>query len=197
MSPAPRSRMPARPKPRHGLTALESLLSVAIVSIAGAALLSTLGSAVRSSREIALMTVARGLADQLLDEAAASPVPTGAASATPAGPRSGFTLVDHFNGWTESPPQDRYGRNLGTEGVFSGGAPVARPAGLQADAALLARFGRTVTVEKVTPSAGAWAVTALSTPFRRVTVRVSFSEDGRPRTLAEASRIVCYVGAAL
>lgn len=194
MSPAPRSRpYVAR---RRGLTAVESLLSVAIVSITGAALLTTLGSAVRSSREVALTTVARGLADQLLDEAAALPVPAGTPPATPAGPRSGYLVIDHFNGWTESPPQDRYGRALGTEGLLSG-TPVDRPVGLQADAALLARFGRTVTVEKVTPSAGAWAVTGLATPFRRVTVRVSFTENGKARTLVEASRIVCHVGAAL
>jgi len=193
---------PARPRRsplsrRAGLTAFESLLSVTIVTIVGAALVSTLGSSVRSSREIALATVARGLADQLLGEAATLPVPSGAASATPAGPRSGFLVVDHFDGWSESPPQDRYGRALGTEGILSGGTSVARPAGLQADANLLARFSRTVSVEKVAPSAGSWAVTASATPFRRITVRVSFDEDGRSRVLAEASQIVCHAGPAL
>lgn len=194
MSPA----LPVRsssPRPsRRGLTALESLLSVAIVSITGGALLSALASAIQSSREVALTTVARGLADQLLCEAVALPVPAGTASATPAGPRSGFSAIDHYDGWSESPPQDRFGRTIGTEGTLAGA--VARPAGMQADASLLARFGRTVAVEKVAPSSGTWAATAAETPFRRITVRVTFTENGRARTLAEVSRIVCHAGPA-
>src|SRR3712207_8745024 len=51
---------------------------------------------------------------------------------------------------------------------------------------------RTVTVEKIVPQGGTWAVTAAATPFRRITVRVSFTENGRARPLAEASRIVCH-----
>lgn len=195
MSPARRFR--SHRLRRIGLTAFESLLSVAIVTIVGSALISTLGSSVRSSREIALTTIARGLADQLLCEAAALPVPSGSASATPLGPRSNFVVVDHFNGWNESPPQDRYGRALGTEGILSGVTSVVRPVGMQADAALLTKFGRMVTVEKVAPSAGTWAVTASATPFRRIVVRVLYIEDGRARTLAEISQTVCYVAPAL
>ncbi len=176
---------------------MESLLSVAIVSIAGAALLSALGSAVRSSREIALTTLARGLAEQLLTEVAVAPVPAGSAPAKPAGARSGYTVVDHFDGWTESPPQDRFGRALGTEGTRTSVSTVVRPSGLQGDAALLNRFGRSVSVEKVAPSGGAWSVTAGTTPFRRVTVQASFTEGSRTRILADTSRIVCYVGPAL
>jgi hypothetical protein len=178
---------------------MESLLAVAIVAIAGAALLSALASAVRSSREIALVTVARGLADQLLSEAAASPVPVPGSTAPlkPSGPRSGFLCVDHYDGWSESPPQDRFGRQLGTEGTLNGGVSTPRAAALQADAALLANFARTVLVEKVTPGGGGWVTTAGSTAFRRVTVRVTFNDNGQPRPLAESSRIVSYVAPSL
>jgi type II secretory pathway pseudopilin PulG len=194
MQTLPRSRRtpPAQPA---GVTAIESLLAIAIVSIAGGALLSSLAAAVRSSREVAMTMVARGLADQLLAEVVASPVPTGTATATPASPRANFQVIDHFAAWTESPPQDRYGRVLGTEG--SAITSSVRNAALMADATLLSRFRRTVTVEKVTPTGGTWAATASTTPFRRVTVRVELTDDGRARPLASASRIVSYVSPSL
>ena len=183
---------------RRGVTAIESLLSIAIVSIAGAALLSALASAVRTSREIALTTVAQGLADQLLVEVAASPVPPEFVSGKPAGPRSNFQVVDHFQGWSASPPQDRFGRLLGTEGTSPGETASTRPVAMQADLGLLARFRRSITVERVAPSGGGWSTTeSTATPFRRVTVRVLFSDDGRDRQLAESSRIVCHVSPSL
>ena len=191
MAPAPLSQRPR--SLRGGVTAMESMLAMAIVTIAGTALLSALGSAVMSSREIALMTVAQGLADQLLAEATACPVPAGAAPAKPAPPRSNFTVVDHYDGWDETPPQDRLGRRLGTEGTNWAGSPVPRPAEMQADLALLSRFGRSVTVEKVALSGSNWVGTSSDTRFRRITVRVRFADDGRTRPLAEASRVVGYV----
>jgi type II secretory pathway pseudopilin PulG len=186
----PRSR-------RSGVTAIESLLAIAIVSVAGGAMLASLASAVRSSREIALTTVARGLAEQLLEEAAASPVPLGTATPTPAGPRVNFTMVDHFNGWSASPPQDRYGRPLGTEGSSISGTSSVRPAPMNADAVLLSRFSRSISVEKVLPQGGTWTTTASDSFFRRVTVRVLFADSDRQRELVVASRIVAYVAPSL
>jgi hypothetical protein len=183
--------------PRRGVTAMESLLSVAVVSIAGTALLSALASAVMSSREVALTLIADGLADQLLAEVVAAPVPVGTPPAKPSGPRAGYTVVDHFDGWSESPPQDRLGRVLGTEGTVVGTTPTPRPAAFQADPALIARFRRSIVVEKVAPAMGAWTVTASDTPFRRVTVRVTFVEGTRARQIATSSRIVCHVAPAL
>ncbi|MBA3312261.1 MAG: type II secretion system GspH family protein [Planctomycetota bacterium] len=179
------------------MTAIESLLAIAILSIAGGALLSSLATAVRTSREIALTTVARGLADQLIAEVVASPVPSDPASATPAAPRANFLVVDHFHLWTESPPQDRFGRVLGTEGIAASGSSSVRHVALQADSALLTRFRRTVTVEKVAPGDGTWIITASDTLFRRVVVEVVLEEDDRTRKLADASRIVCHVAPAL
>jgi type II secretory pathway pseudopilin PulG len=194
---APRSKHHAARRPREGVTAIESLLAIAIVSIAGGAMLASLGSAVRSSREIALMTVARGLAHQLLEEVAASPVPTEAATATPAGPRTNFTMIDHFDGWSASPPQDRYGRVLGTEGLGTSGWSSLRQAEMHADMAFLGKFRRMVEVEKVLPSGGSWTTTASDSLFRRVTVRVEFADGERERELAVASRIVAYVAPSL
>ena len=172
---------------------MESLLSVAVVSIAGTALLSALASAVMSSREVALTLIADGLADQLLAEVTAAPVPLGAPPAQPLAPRANYTVVDHFNGWSESPPQDRLGRVLGTEGTTL----MPRPAEFQADPVLLAKFGRSVVVEKVLPAMGGWVVTTSDSSFRRVTVRVTFAEGERVRQIATASRIVCHVAPAL
>lgn len=182
---------------RGGVTAIESLLAIAIVSIAGGAMLASLASAVRSSREIALMTVARGLADQLLEEVAASPVPTQAATTTPAGPRMNFTTIDHFNGWSASPPQDRYGRVLGTEGMALSGSSSVRQAEMHADMTLLSKFRRSIAIEKVLPIGGTWTTTTSESLFRRVTVRVEFADGERQRELAVASRIVAYVAPSL
>lgn len=182
---------------RSGVTAIESLLAIAIVSVAGGAMLASLSSAVRASREIALTTLARGLADQLLEEAAASPVPFEAATITPAAPRANFTMIDHFHGWSASPPQDRYGRPLGTEGSATSGASSVRSAEMHADTALLSRFRRSIAVEKVLPTGGTWTTTASDSLFRRVTVRVEFADGDRQRELVVASRIVAYVAPSL
>jgi type II secretory pathway pseudopilin PulG len=196
MSPFRRKRREPRSL-RSGITAIESLLAIAIVSIAGGAMLASLASAVRTSREIALMTVARGLAEQLLEEAAASPVPLQAATATPSGPRMNFTMIDHFNGWSASPPQDRYGRLLGTEGESTSGSLSVRQPPMHADAILLSRFRRSIVVENVLPEGGTWKTTTLNSFFRRVTVQVEFSEGERRRKLVTASRIVAYVAPSL
>lgn len=188
--PSPRRSLPQR----SGITALESLLSVVLVTIAGAALLSALGSAVRSSREISLTTIAEGLAEQLMCEVAASPVPVGATPTQPSAPRVNFRVVDHFHGWDESPPRDRLGRLIGTEGNSTG---MARPAGWQADSMLLAKFRRTVSVEKVALSGGTWITTSSDSLLRRITVRVEVEEEGRRRTLSELSRIVGHVSPAI
>ncbi len=182
---------------RSGVTAIESLLAIAIVSVAGGAMLASLATAVRASREIAITTMARGLADQLLDEAAASPVPLGTATATPAAPRANFTMIDHFNGWSASPPQDRYGRPLGTEGSAISGASSVRTAEMCADSVLLSRFRRSIVVEKVLPTGGAWTTTTSDSLFRRVTVQVVFADADRQRELLVASRIVAYVAPSL
>jgi len=197
MSFTPRLKRHAERSPRGGVTAIESLLAISIVSIAGGALLASLASAVRTSREIALMTVARGLADQLLEEAAASPVPAQAATTAPPGPRTNFTMIDHFNGWSASPPQDRFGRPLGTEGSTTGGLSSVRQTEMQADQVLLARFRRSIVVEHVVPEGGVWKTTASNSPFRRVTVNVEFSEGDRQRKLVVASRIVTHVAPSL
>jgi prepilin-type N-terminal cleavage/methylation domain-containing protein len=193
----PPARRHALLRQRNGVTAIESLVAIAIVSIAGGAMLASHASAVQSGREIALMTVARGLADQLLEEVAASPVPTQAATTTPTGPRMNFTTIDHFNGWSESPPQDRYGRVLGTEGEALSGSSSVRRAEMQADMTLLSRFRRSITIEKVLPTGGTWTTTSSESLFRRVTVRVVFADDERQRELAVASRIVAYVAPTL
>ncbi len=61
---------------RRGFTMIESLMAVAITTIAGAALLASVGSAVQSTSETTRNLVAQGLAEQLLDEIAASRFPT-------------------------------------------------------------------------------------------------------------------------
>lgn len=188
-----RSRLSAAPR---GITLMESLVAVTVTTMAGAAMLTSVGSAVQSSTYTMQVTVAQGLAQQLMDEIAGVRFP----SATTTPPlnrttRAGFDDVDDYDGWSATPPVDRHGHPLGREGDWNDGTYSVRPASLWANQPLLSRYTRTVRVERVVPDNGSgWTLTTQPTPYRRVTVRVLHTDAlSDTRTLAEASRILAHV----
>lgn len=184
---------------------VESLLAVSITTIAGAALMTSIGAAVQASSHAAHQAVARGLAAQMMDEIAAVAFPPLAVTLTTSisllgdlTTRDQFADIDDYDGWSTSPPVDRSGRPLGYEATAVGGIPIARPANMRPDDRFLGQFRREVVVERVVadPVSG-WQVTTRETGYRRVTVRVTFSNgSASPAVLSEITRIFSYVPSA-
>jgi type II secretory pathway pseudopilin PulG len=180
---------------RDGYSLVEAMVAVTITAIAGGALLASLGGAVRSSTESTRAAVARGIAEQLMEEIAATRFPA-ATNTTPSGStRANFDDIDDYDGWSASPPVDRYGHILGTDGRQLSGALIERPDDLQPDGNFVAGFSHTVSVERVTPDTGTgWNVVSQHTDFRRVTVTVTYTDaQSHTQTLAELTRVFSYV----
>lgn len=179
---------------------IESLLAVAITSVAGAALLSSLGAAVQASTHALHTSVARGLADQLMDEIATVRYPNPGATvppppSNPGTDRSDFDDLDDYHGWTAQPPRSRTGEILGEEGYTILGFSLPRLNQMRPDAKFLERLRRSVSVEAVEPDgSGGWTTVNTASKHRRVTVQVSYT-DGQNNTAvyAELSRVFSYV----
>ncbi len=184
-----------RHPPRAGFSMFESVVAVSVATVAGAALLSSLGTAIRSSSEAALSATARGMAEQLMDEIASVRFPA-SSNSTPGGTaRTNFDDIDDYAAWSSSPPVNRTGMPLGTEGATVGGTIQNRAAALLPDAGYINRFTREVVVERIQPDAGTgWNVVLTHTNHRRVTVRVKYTDgQSNTKTLAEITRVFSYV----
>lgn len=188
---------------RRGFTYIESMIAMAVLSLAGAALLNSVFGAVASSNDALYRSVGQGCADQLLDEVAAAKFPTGTASAvaTTFG-RSSFATIDDYSNWNESPPRTKSGEALGSDGgatdstaymawMTSGGS---RAAELKTAPGFVDRFTRSVLVERVLPGSTGWTVETTHTPHRRVTVTVTYTAANQPaKTVARATRVFSSV----
>ena len=193
---------------RRGFTFVESVIAMTVIAIAGAALLTAVASAVTSCNDSVFQAVGRGLAQQLMDEIAASKFPSSTTAAASPTMRAYFTTIDDYSGYTESPPHAKGGDVLGTEQssattsyaammmVTPGSAsPTSRPSALQVPTDFMNRFTRTVLVERVQPStSGVWTVNTQSSLYRRVTVTVSYTASAdTARPVAKVSRIFASV----
>jgi Tfp pilus assembly protein PilV len=180
---------------RSGFSLVEALVAVAITAIAGAALFASIGAAVRSSTAAAQVALAEGLAEQLMDEIAARRFPPETNSVPSGSTRATFDDVDDYDLWSATPPEDRTGRLLGTEGFMSGQTEVARMAQMRPDMDLMGSVTRSVTVERLELDGGTgWNVVTDHTNHRRVTVRIEFTNgNGTKVPLAEITRVFSYV----
>lgn len=189
---------------RRGFTYAESMIALAVLSLAGAALLTSVAGAVSSSNDSVYRSIGKGLAEQLLDEIAAAKFPTGIATAPGAMPfRSSFTTIDDYSGWTESPPRTKAGEVLGTDNgataadaymLMMTGSTTSRAAELQTAPGFVNRFTRSVLVERVQPGSTGWTVVTQHTAHRRVTVSVSYTASNQPaRSVAQVSRVFSSV----
>lgn len=204
-------------KGRHGITMVESLTAVTITTIAGAALLTSIGSAVHSSTEMSHSAVAGGLAEQLMAEVEGSRVPardeavSALAPFAPepivtvdyghsayylerSGTRESFRTIDDFHGWSSTPPVDRAGRLIGTEGYDYGNWDISRLYWMRPDSGFLHRCTREVEIERVLDDGTSWKAVTYPTNARRCTVRVKYTDArSNTKTLAELTRIFTYV----
>lgn len=188
---------------RAGFTYVESMIALAVLSLAGAALLTSVAGAVSSSNDSIYRSIGKGFAQQLMDEIAASKFPSGTSTASIAMPfRSSFTTIDDYSGWTESPPRTKAGEVLGTDNgatvadamSLMAGTSTARDSALQAAPGFVNRFTRSVLVERVQLGSNGWTVSAQNTSHRRVTVSVTYTGSNQPaRTVAQVIRVFSSV----
>ncbi len=189
---------------RRAFTYVESMIALAVLSLAGAALLTSVAGAVSSSNDSVYRSIGKGLAEQLLDEVAAAKFPSGTAIVSGAmTSRSSFVTIDDYAGWTESPPRTKAGELLGSDNgataaeayqtMLTGGS-TSRAAELQAAPGFVNRFTRSVLVERVQPGSTGWTVQTQNTSHRRVTVTVSYTASNQPaRSVAQVSRVFSSV----
>jgi type II secretory pathway pseudopilin PulG len=142
----------------RGFTLIEATLSLVIVGLLLVAAVNTLAITRRTQKTVANNLVGKQLALDLTNEilaqsymAPTAPDVFGLEPGKSNANRAQFTDVDDYNGWTESPPQDRSGNSLaGTTG-----------------------WTRSVTVVWADPST--WAASSLTnTGLKLITVTASY-----------------------
>jgi type II secretory pathway pseudopilin PulG len=178
---------------RAGVTLVETVIAVSLMTFAASALLTTVCSSVQISTTSQHTVIATGLADQLMDEIASVSFP-GSGSASTGSGRTGFTNFDAYNGYSASPPLARSGQVIGTEDT----AATTRPQQFQPDPKLLSHFTQQVLVEKIADSGGStWVTASQSTTLRRVTVTISYTDaNGVTTPLAVQVRVFTNVAVA-
>lgn len=191
---------------RRGFTYAESMIAMAVLSLAGAALLTSVAGAVQSSNDSIYRSVGQGLAEQLMDEIAASKFPSGTASVVSPMPlRAWFTTIDDYAKFNECPPRTKAGEVLGNDAGATAsdaymnmmlGKPGSRTAELAAAPSFVGRFIRSVSVERVLPGASGWTVVTQHTPHRRVTVSVAYNANNSTKTVAQIVRVFSAVSPA-
>ena len=163
---------PTAARLRRGITLVESVITVSLMTFSAGALLTAVSSSVQISTNSLHTLIASGLADQLMDEIASVAFPNSGSSGPGIG-RTGYTNFDAYNGYVASPPQARSGQAIGTEATSNS----TRPQSCQPDPKLMSHYTQQVLVEKIADSGGALFSTASqSTTWRRVTVTVSYTD---------------------
>ena len=151
---------------RRAFTYAESMIALAVLSLAGAALLTSVAGAVSSSNDSVYRSIGTGLVEQLLAEIAAAKFPSGTATVSGATlSRSSFATIDDYSEWTESPPRTKAGESLGSDNgatvaeayqTMLTGVGTSRATELQAAPGFVNRFTRSVLVECVQPGSTGW-----------------------------------------
>lgn len=181
---------------------VEVLASLTILGLAAAALLLANETTSRSMHDAIAETIARGIADQVLDDVAGMRYVESGESETvlPLGSESGeartplqmaaFDDIDDFHGINQSPPLDRWGVALG-QGDGAGGL---RAADFRISDEYLANWQVTVSITYVNETDPAIDLTGSSTSgMRAATVTISKTVDGVRVTLAQVRRVFSYV----
>ncbi len=194
--------LPRRQPATRGFTLAEALLALTITVTAGSAVILGITSSVQTS-EIALEeTIARGLAEQMMDEIAGWRYvePSGDPYQTTLGPELGETAVsdrlpfddvDDFTVLANNPPTDYWGVALGTddgEGSF-------RHPEVQAPSNYLSGWSRVVDVYYANPPNFDTPLPGGTTSDHKVVVvQVTRTDSsGAVRELARLRRVFSYV----
>ena len=192
--------------PRHqyrcAFSLVEVLVSLAIIGMAGAALLLATESANQNGNDALSATIARGIAEQVLDDVMGQRYMAVGESSTvlPLGIETGeastpvktalFDDTDDFHGLDQSPPLDRWGISLG-QGNGAGGL---RPDDFRLSPSYLANWRLTVAIRYVDEANPAADLAGNATGgMRSATVTVTRTVNGVTDTLAQVRRVFSYV----
>jgi type II secretory pathway pseudopilin PulG len=187
---------------RRGFTLTEALVSIMVTALAGSALMLGITSSIQTT-EVGLQdTIARGIAEQLMDEAlglryagdgeSASALSLGPTSWESGGNgRARFDDIDDFAGYRAQPPLSTWGANLGTDNGLGG----QRHANFAMPAGYLNRWEETVDVYYVDNNDPTIRLPAGQTSnLRAVEVNISITDgNGRKRTVASLRRVVANI----
>jgi type II secretory pathway pseudopilin PulG len=187
---------------RAGFTLVEAVVSTAIVTIAGSALLLGIASAIDTTDMVLEQTLADGLAQQLMDEIAGCRYAEPGAGGHQAtlGPEAGeatghsreaFDDIDDYHGLSVSAPRDPWGVPLGRDD----GLGSQRPSGQRLAKGFFQDWRQRVEVYYADPSDFTKPLAAGQTSNFRV-VRVSVVVDEKQnasRLLAQRMRVFSYV----
>ncbi|EAQ79684.1 type IV pilus modification PilV family protein [Blastopirellula marina] len=188
--------------PRRGFSLIEALVCLTIITITSAALLLSVESTLEATMDAQEMTIASGLADQMLDEilgqdwvdpALSDPYPTslGAASSeTNAEGRTRFNDTDDYNDYSSTPPEAIDGIALGQ----SDGAGRYLPASFRMSNTFMQRWRCKCEVYYVDKDdLGRELDDSNAGPYRAIEVSI-FHQDGTDwREVLTRRRVFTYV----
>ena len=185
---------------RSGFTLVEAVASMAIVTVAGSAMLMGIASTIDTTDMVLEQAQAEGIAQQLMDEIAgcrySEPGSNGHGTLGPesgevnAASRAAFDDLDDYSGLNVS-PRDPWGIVIGSDD----GAGSSRPAALQLPTTILQGWSERVEVYYADPSNFAAPLAAGQTSdYKVVSVSVYRQESGQPaRRLVQVTRVFSYV----
>lgn len=195
--------MPARTRlPRRGFSLIEALVCLTVISITSAALLLSVESTLDATMDAQEMTIASGLADQMLDEvlgqdwvdpSQTDPYPTSlsASSAETNGTgRTEYDDTDDYNDYESTPPTAIDGIALGQ----SDGAGRYLPASFQMSSTFLQRWRCKCEVYYVDEDDFSQELDdSDSGPYRAVAVSVFHRDGDAWRKVLTRRRVITYV----
>lgn len=194
-------RMPTR-LPRRGFSLIEALVCLTVITITSAALLLSVESTLEATMDAQEMTIASGLADQMLDEAlgqdwvdptSTDPYPTSlspSSSETSAAGRTEYDDTDDYNGYTSSPPTAIDGLTLGQ----SDGAGRYLPASFQTSGTFLQLWRCNCEVYYVDQNDPSLELDdSDSGPYRAIEVTVFHRDGTNWREVLTRRRVFTYV----
>jgi prepilin-type N-terminal cleavage/methylation domain-containing protein len=186
----------------RGFSLIEVLVSLTLLGLAGSTLLLATSATVQSGHDALAQTIARGIAEQVLDDALGRRYhePGGSALSYPLGREAGETSVplqtilfddtDDYHQYVGSPPRDAWGIELGT-GDGQGGQ---RPEAFRVSAGYFSGWTVEVTIayaDENDPSID--LASPQASGLRSVRVRVTRSWDGGDQELAVLRQVFAYV----
>ena len=190
------------PQRRRAFSLVEVLVSLTIIGLAGAALLLATESTTQAGNDAVSATIARGIADQVLDDllgrryVAAGEAETVLPLGTELGEASTppktilFDDTDDFDRLELSPPVDPWGIGIG-QGNGAGGL---RPEDFRVSSSHFANWKVSVVIRYVNESNPAVDLTGSATSgMRSATVTVTRTINGVTDELARIRRVFAYV----
>jgi type II secretory pathway pseudopilin PulG len=193
--------MAACSKPLNGFSLVEALVALTLIGLASSTLLLATASTVQSGADASARTIARGIAEQMIDEILGQRYHEQGTSARGAlGPESGETATpprtllfddaDDYANFESSPLRDSWGMPLG-QGNGLGGL---RATDFRLPDNYFAQWKVRITITYVNESDPTKDLSGLATSVvRAVRIQVTRNWNGTDQELVSLRRVIAYV----